>query len=52
MRVAILAWGSLIWDHRELAIAEGFKANGALRLGSFIAEMGRPRQRTPAADRA
>lgn len=28
MRIAVLAWGSLVWDRRELAIAEAFKANG------------------------
>ena len=28
MRTAVLAWGSLIWDSRELAIAEDFKQCG------------------------
>ena len=28
MRIAILAWGSLIWDCRELAILEEFRTNG------------------------
>lgn len=28
MKFAVLAWGSLIWDRRELAIADAFKANG------------------------
>jgi hypothetical protein len=28
MRIANLAWGSLIWDRRELAIAEDFKPLG------------------------
>ena len=28
MRIAVVAWGSLVWDRRELAIAEAFKANG------------------------
>ena len=28
MRIAILAWGSLIWDRRELAIAGDFKPCG------------------------
>jgi hypothetical protein len=28
MRIAILAWGSLVWDSRELAIAEAFRADG------------------------
>ena len=28
MRIAVLAWGSLIWDRRELAIADVFRADG------------------------
>lgn len=28
MRVAIFAWGSLIWNRRELAIMEDFKPGG------------------------
>ena len=28
MRIAIFAWGSLIWDRRELAIMEDFKPGG------------------------
>ena len=28
MRIAVLAWGSLIWDRRELAIAEDFNPLG------------------------
>jgi len=28
MRIAILAWGSLVWDRRELAIAEDFSPCG------------------------
>ena len=28
MKIAVLAWGSLVWDRRELAIAEAFRANG------------------------
>lgn len=28
MRIAVLAWGSLVWDRRELAIAEAFKPDG------------------------
>ena len=28
MKIAIIAWGSLVWYRRELAIAEVFKANG------------------------
>ena len=28
MRIAILAWGSLVWDRRELAITKAFKADG------------------------
>ncbi len=30
MRSAILAWGSLVWDPRELQTAAGFAANGPL----------------------
>jgi hypothetical protein len=30
MRIAVLAWGSLIWNRRELAIAEDFKPDGLL----------------------
>ncbi len=30
MRSAILAWGSLVWDPRELETAAGFAANGPL----------------------
>ena len=28
MRIAVLAWGSLVWDRRELAIVDHFKPNG------------------------
>lgn len=28
MRIAVLAWGSLIWDSRELAVVSGFEAAG------------------------
>jgi hypothetical protein len=28
MRIAVLAWGSLIWDRRKLAVAEGFRPCG------------------------
>ena len=28
MRIAVLAWGALIWDRRELAIAEDFRRCG------------------------
>ena len=28
MKIAILASGSLVWDHRDLAIAEEFQSNG------------------------
>lgn len=28
MRIAALAWGSLVWDRRNLAIAEDFRPNG------------------------
>jgi hypothetical protein len=28
MRIADLAWGSLVWDSRELAFAEAFRADG------------------------
>lgn len=28
MKIAVLAWGSLIWDRRELAIAEDFRPSG------------------------
>lgn len=28
MRIAIFAWGSLVWDRRELAIAEAFRRDG------------------------
>lgn len=28
MRIAVLAWGSLIWDRRELAIREDFRPSG------------------------
>lgn len=28
MKIAVLAWGSLVWDLRYLAIAAGFKPNG------------------------
>ncbi|MBK8174845.1 MAG: hypothetical protein IPK66_06120 [Rhodospirillales bacterium] len=28
MKIAVLAWGSLIWDRRELAIAEDFRPCG------------------------
>ena len=30
MKSAILAWGSLVWDPRELETAAGFAANGPL----------------------
>lgn len=30
MRIAVFAWGSLIWDRRELAVAGAFNANGPL----------------------
>jgi hypothetical protein len=30
MRIAIFAWGSLIWNRRELAIMEDFKPGGPL----------------------
>jgi hypothetical protein len=28
MRIAILGWGSVIWDKRELSLKEGFRAGG------------------------
>ncbi len=28
MKIAVLAWGSLVWDRQELAIAEDFRPNG------------------------
>jgi hypothetical protein len=28
MKIAVLAWGSLVWDHRDLAIAEYFVPRG------------------------
>lgn len=30
MKIAVLAWGSLIWDCRELALADDFKPGGPL----------------------
>ncbi len=30
MKCAVLGWGSLVWDSRELKIASEFKANGPL----------------------
>lgn len=35
MRIAVLAWGSLIWDRRELAIAGEFKPCGPQLLLEF-----------------
>lgn len=28
MKIAVLAWGSLVWHHRELAITDDFKPSG------------------------
>ncbi|MFZ5834983.1 MAG: hypothetical protein ACOY2B_06325 [Pseudomonadota bacterium] len=28
MKITVLAWGSLVWGRRELAIADDFKSNG------------------------
>lgn len=28
MRIAVLAWGSLVWDRKGLAVADDFKPNG------------------------
>ena len=30
MKIIVLAWGSLVWDPRILAVASGFQSNGPL----------------------
>lgn len=28
MKIAVLAWGSLVWDRRDLAVVDNFEPNG------------------------